>query len=404
MTLPSPLRRRFLFLLLSLAVVTPFVVAASQAAGASRDVAKDSGKTEVEDDSIFKYLTVFTEVLGLVRNAYVEPTEPEVLMTSALDGTVDALDPFASFVPAAAVEKSGEVSRVGTSRSGLRLARERGMVFVATVDEGSPAAKAGVAVGDILAKLDGASTRQMPFWEIESRFAAAEGTHVDSEWIRRGEMKKVDLVLASFPAVAPSLSEQRGVPVLRIPQLGPSTVAQVRELLAAQHATRLVLDLRGTTGSETRVAFDLGALFADGELGQLKVRDKSIETFADTTPNLFTGELVVLVDRSTVGPAEVLAALLQQRGGARLVGERSFGYAGRQESVTLSDGSRLRLATGFFTAPDGKPISSGLSPDLPVDESTRRFGEKDEPLGELILRKGVGLLLGEEKLPEKKAA
>ncbi|QQR75700.1 MAG: PDZ domain-containing protein [Holophagales bacterium] len=404
MTLPSPLRRRLVFLLLSLAVVTPFIVAASQAAGAAKEGSKEAGKVEVEDDSIFKYLTVFTEVLGLVRSAYVEPTEPEVLMTSALDGTVDALDPFASFVPASAAQKFGEAARVGASRSGLRLARERGMVFVATVDEGGPAAKSGVAVGDILAKLDGASSRQMPFWEIEARFAAAEGTHVDSEWIRRGEMKKVDLVLASFAAAAPSLSESRGVPVLHLPQLTSATVAQVRELLAAQHPTRLVFDLRGTTGSDPRAAFDLGALFADGELGQLKVRDKSVETFTDTTPNLFAGEMVALVDRSTVGPAEVLAALLQQRAGARLVGERTFGYAGRQETVTLSDGSRLRLATGFYTGPDGKPISTGLSPDLSVDESTRRFGEKDEPLGELILRKGVGLLLGEEKLPEKKAA
>ena len=96
MNLPSPLRRRSLFVLLSLAVVMPFVLAASQAA----EAAKPGAKTEVEDDSIFKYLTVFTEVLGLVRNAYVEPTEPELLMTSALEGTVDALDPFAAFVPA----------------------------------------------------------------------------------------------------------------------------------------------------------------------------------------------------------------------------------------------------------------------------------------------------------------
>lgn len=403
MNLPSPLRRRSLFVLLSLAVVMPFVLAASQAA----EAAKPGAKTEVEDDSIFKYLTVFTEVLGLVRNAYVEPTEPELLMTSALEGTVDALDPFAAFVPAPGAERFALVSQVGASRCGLHLARERGVVFVASVDEGSPAAQAGVAAGDILAKLDGASSRELPLWEIEARFAAAEGTRVECEWIRRGETRKAALSLAAYPPAAARLSESRGVPVLRLPRLDAATAGQVRALLAplaGREPARLLIDLRGASAGDARSAYELAGLFADGALGLLKARDKTVETFSDSQPNLYTGELAVLVDRSTVGPAELLAVALQQRAGARLVGERSFGYTGRQEIVALSDGSRLRLATAFYTAPDGKPVTGGLTPDLAVDESTRRFGEKDEPLGELILRKGVGLLLGEESLPEKKAA
>ena len=405
---PSPLRLRSLFVLLSLAVVMPFVVAASQAAADARSAQAGKGRQpEIEDDSVFKYLTVFTEVLGLVRNSYVEATEPELLMASALDGTVDALDPFAVFVPAAAAEKFGAAAEVGAGRSGLRLARERGVVFAAVVDEGSPAAAAGIHSGDILAKLDGASSRQLPLWEIEGRFAAAAGTRVETEWIRRGEMKKADLVLAIYPSMVPRLFEERGVPVLHLTRLDASSAAQIRELLAplaARAPARLLIDLRGTVGTDARAAFEVAGLFADGDFGQLKSRETTLESFSDRSPDLFKGRLAVLVDRSTLGPAELLAAVLKQRAGAQLVGERSFGYAGRQETIALSDGSRLRLATAFYTTPDGKAVSGGLVPDLAVDESTRRFGEKDQPVGELILKKGVGLLLGEESVPEKKAA
>lgn len=403
MSPPSPLRRRSLFVLLSLAMVMPFVLAASQAA----EAAKAGTKTAAEDDSIFKYLTVFTEVLGLVRNSYVEPTDAERLMSSALDGTVDALDPFAAFVPAADGERFAAAAKIGSSRSGLRLARERGVVFVAGVDEGSPAEKAGVAAGDILAKLDGASSRELPLWQIEARFAAAEGTRVEAEWIRRGEPRQAAVVLAPYPPAPARLTESREVPVLRLPRLEAAAVPQVRSLvapLATRQPARLVVDLRGVGGGEAGAAYEIAGLFVDGELGRLTARDRTLETFSDRQPDLFAGQLVVLVDRSTAGPAEILAVALQQRAGARLVGERSFGHAAREEIVTLSDGSRLRLATAFYTAPDGKALTGGLAPDLAVDESTRRFGEKDEPLGELILRKGVGLLLGEESLPEKKAA
>ena len=58
---------------------------------------------EEGDGSIYKYLSVFTEVLNLIRQAYVEPTPTDSLFQGALDGTTDALGPFATFVPASEV-------------------------------------------------------------------------------------------------------------------------------------------------------------------------------------------------------------------------------------------------------------------------------------------------------------
>jgi len=110
---------------------------------------------------------------------------------------------------------------------------------------------------------------------------------------------------------------------------------------------------------------------------------------------------VVLQDRGTLGAAEVLATVLRQRTGAKLVGERTFGYAGRQTEVGLSNGAVVQLTDAFYAGPDRERLRDGLKPDVLIDERSRSFNEQDKPLGDLILERGLRLLAPE---PAKKAA
>jgi len=54
------------------------------------------------------------------------------------------------------------------------------------------------------------------------------------------------------------------------------------------------------------------------------------------------------------------------------------------------------VTTAFYAAPDGTPIAKGLGPDLLVDELQRSFVEREKPLSELILERGIELLSGAE--------
>src|SRR6185436_12957782 len=103
-----------------------------------------------EEDSFYKYLSVFTEVLGLVRQAYVDQPDMDVLMSGALDGTTDALDPFSLYVPAKEVESYLEARAVSRRQSGLVLLKEHGIVYIVAAEKGSPAEAAGVKPGDIV--------------------------------------------------------------------------------------------------------------------------------------------------------------------------------------------------------------------------------------------------------------
>ena len=105
---------------------------------------------------------------------------------------------------------------------------------------------------------------------------------------------------------------------------------------------------------------------------------------------------MILVDRGTLGASEVFATVLRQKIKAELVGERTFGHAGRQGGADLSSGGRLLFTDAFYTGPDKKPLKEALKPDLLVDERSRTYLEKDVPIGDLILRRGVRRLLGED--------
>lgn len=383
-------RGRGLFLLVSLAVLVPAMTGVLWSAAGRR--ATDGG-----DDSLYKNLAIFSEVLNLVGSSYVDETDSGQLLAGALDGLGDALDPFSVWVPAERLAEWDASRAIGRTRSGLTMVRDQGIAFVLAVEAGSPGATAGLLAGDIVAEIDGRSTREMPSWALASRLAGEPGTRLALRVLRQGDDLTVELPLADYAPPLPRLEEVEGLPLLVLPAFAADSAAAVRPLLeglAARGAGQLLVDLRGVAGGSPAAAFDVAALFASGELGRLSGRGGEARPFAGAAAPLWQGEIVVLVDGSSQGPAEILAAVLRQRAGARLVGIETFGWAGELEAVTLSNGSRLLLTTSFYAAEGGEPITDSLDPDLLVDDLPAHFGDRERPLGERILEQGIGLLRG----------
>jgi carboxyl-terminal processing protease len=155
-------RNRVAFLALSLVLTLPLLGGALWSA-VVRNGPDDGG------DSLYKYLAMFSEVFGLVRSDYVDPTDAGTLLSGAMEGATDALDPFAIFVPREAAATFDKALAVGRSLSGLTVVRDHGVAYVLAVEAGSPGAAAGFESGDILADVDGHETHEMPRWQLELR-------------------------------------------------------------------------------------------------------------------------------------------------------------------------------------------------------------------------------------------
>jgi carboxyl-terminal processing protease len=392
-------RSRIVFFIVSFLLTFP-MLAGTLLRAASREQSP-------EDDSLYKYLSVFTEVLGLVRQSYVDPPNMDELMAGALDGSTDALDPFSIYVPAAEVDRYVEARQTAWRQSGLTLLKEHGIAYVVAVEKDSPSGKADVKPGDIVAKVGDRTTRTMPLWEMQEVLAGRPGTKIEMEMIRLGEPVKIAFTLEPFQTPVPSFSEVEGAPVLRIPTFDAETAQRVKSLVQANAAKAkqgLLLDLRGVSSGDPEAAYAVARLFANGDLGILSRRSEEIQTYAANQPPVWQGKMVVLVDRGTLGAAEVLATVLRQKIKAELVGERTFGHAGRQGSADLSSGGRLLFTDAFYTGPDKQPLNKELTPDLLVDERSRTYLEKDVPMTDLILKRGVRRLLGGEEETEQKVA
>lgn len=358
-------------------------------------------QTERPKDSFYKYLSVFSEVLRLVRQSYVDETELRTLIAGALEGSSDALDPFSMYIPEADVESYLVAREIGPRRSGLRVVKVRGAAYVMAVQEGSPAAEAGFLRGDIMTQVGGLSTRGMPLWEIERRLAGPVGSHLDFQILRAGETTEKTLELGIFDGPVAEVEDVDGSPLLRIPTF--DGVELVAELVRGLEGDRLLVDLRGVAWGDTEAAYAVAKLFVQGELGVLLGRDGPVKTFS-STEEVWEGRLVVLIDRGSQGPAEILATILQQGAGASLVGQPSFGFAGQTRIVDLEAGGSLLITDGFYTGPDGEPLNEGLAPDLRVSDRGRSFTERDDDMEDLILRRALELLASDEETELDEAA
>ncbi len=389
-------RGRILFFLVSLAVLVPL---------ASGTLARAVSQDEEGEDSLYKYLSVFSEVLNLVRRAYVEETTVDGLFEGALDGSTDALDALSTYVPGEALAGYLRAREIGVRRSGLTVVRERGISYVLAVSPDSPGEAAGLRKGDILAKLDGASTRRMPLWRLRGALAGAPGTEIGIQVVRRGQTHDLRLALTDYAPPPPALREVDGAAVLKIAEFGPETAARVRRILAAEGAAHsgLVVDLRGIAGGDAEAAYAVAGLFASGRLGELKDRSGTVQTFEGSEEAIWRGRLVVLTDRGSQGASEILATALAQSAGAEIVGERTFGHAGRTAQVELGDGGSLFLTDAFYSGPDGTVIDVAVVPGVLVSETSRRFSETEVPIEDLILERGLEVLREAEE-PLRKVA
>jgi len=354
-------------------------------------------------DPATKSLSIFSEVFSLTRSNYVEPIDSRTLLDGAYDGMSDALDPFSYYVPAASMPAYKAQQAAGAASPGIVFARRGGYPYVVAPLPGSPAEKAGVKSGDLLDSIDGQSLRNAPFWKVKAALDGPAGSSCEIALFRGGDEKRVTINVprGSFQAPAPSTTWERDVAIVKIPSFDAATAAAVRkELEEAQRRSisRVVLDLRGSIGGDIEQAAPVASLFlAKGPVATVMTRKAVLKPLEASGNPVWNGKVVVLMDDSTAGPAEVLAGALRDRGHATTVGETTVGMAIVQRSVPTREGGTLYMTIGRYVTPGGQVLGGkGLTPDERVVVFPGETGDRD-----LILEKGLEIARADA---ERKAA
>jgi carboxyl-terminal processing protease len=277
--------------------------------------------------------------------------------------------------------------------TGLILSKKFGWVGVVGTYPNSPAAKAGLATGDMVESIKGIATRDMPLAFAAMLLQGEAGSAVDLTVVRmrHPEPQTVKLTLASLtvpPAESKMLANQVGF--ISFDVLNANTVKEVAaavKKLEKDGAQKLVLDVRGCSVGSPEDGIALTNLFLNkGHITYLQGQRVSRQNFDAAADKAITAlPMAVLTNRGTAGGAEIMAAALQDNKRAKVVGEPTFGDAAVRKAITMDDGAAIILSVAKYYSPDGKAIQdTRVIPATQVadTESQVDYDDNGEPITE----------------------
>ncbi len=369
-----------------------FVVSASSCLTVLLLIGSVLGQSKSPEDT-YKHIGVFSDVVSRIKSEYVEEPDMKSVTLGALNGMLEAIDPFASYLNADQYRDYLKNKDVKRADVGLILSKKFGYVGVVGTITGSPAAKASFTTGDMIESIGGVATRDMPLAYANMLLSGESGTTVELSVVRtrHPEPSPVKLTRAVFPL--PDV-ESRMLPdkvgYINVDALSPVQVKQVAgavKQLQADGAQKLMLDLRNCAVGSPEDGIALANLFlSKGRItymvGQKVVR-QNFE--ADPAKAITTLPVAILTNRGTADAAEVAAAALMDNKRAQLVGERTYGDAALRRAITMEDGGAIILSVAKYYSPDGKAIQDvGVTPNNVVSDADAQIDVDDngEPLPE----------------------
>jgi carboxyl-terminal processing protease len=333
------------------------------------------------------------EAFDVIRQDYYRKVRTSTLVNSGISGAVDSLhDRFSTYLDPTAYKRfleqsSGRFSGIGTEvvpdKAGLRVTR---------VFPGTPAAKAGIRVGDRIVAVSGTSIAGKPVQQTTSLIRGRPGTFVQITVVggkppaRR--TVRVARAQVSTPAVTSRLRTVKGVKIGYDAVAGFTTGVhgELRSAVERQRAAGakgVLIDMRNNGGGLLNEAVLLSSIFIErGRIVSTKGRMPRANRVYDATGGALKGSfpIVVLVNHDTASAAEIVTAALQERRGAKVVGTRTFGKGVFQEVREMSNGGALDITVGQYFTPNGRNLGgggvkegAGIAPNIPVPDPKRQL-------------------------------
>jgi carboxyl-terminal processing protease len=339
------------------------------------------------NDGAYRQLGVFSEVLSRIRTEYVEePNIPQVT-DGALHGLLESLDANSSYLSPEEYKVYKAHSGEAKGQIGATVSKRFGYAAVVSVLPGSAADKAGVDTSDIIEAIEGKSTREMSLAEVQNLLSGQIGSNVNVSVVRarRAEPLKVTITrdVVKFPPVSEKLlSDNIGyIKVDAFPKGKSQEVAGKIKAAQEQGAKKLILDLRDSSDGDINEGIATANLFLDhGTITYLQGQKFPRETFtADPKKAASNLPLVVLVNRGTGGPAEVVAGAVLENARGDVVGDKTFGLGSVQKVIPIPDGSALILSVAKYYTPNGKAIQdTAITPNISVADNADDFVLPDD--------------------------
>lgn len=348
-------------------------------------------KSNPENSDMYQYLKVFSDVLNIVQDNYVEKVDEKKLMYGAINGMLRELDPHSSFLRPEDYKELQIETKGKFGGLGIEITMRDGVLTVVAPLEDTPADKAGVQANDQIIKIDDQPTQDMSLMDAVQKMRGPKGTKVRLTIIRKGEKKPLEFDLVRDIIAIQSVkfrTLEPGYGYVRISSFQSGTANDLRKALEQleneNHPLQgLVLDLRNDPGGLLDQAVEVSDEFLDEGLivytgGRLESQKMRFEAHKGNKNHGYP--IVVLVNSGSASASEIVAGALQDHKRAIILGEQTFGKGSVQTVIPLNDGSALRLTTSLYYTPSGRSIQAkGIEPDIVVKREVSQKAEEQGP-------------------------
>ena len=375
--------------------------------------APQSTPANAADESEYRRMRVFTEVLAEIERKYVEKKPPQELITSAIKGMVSSLDPHSSYLTPEEYKDLQVETKGSFFGVGIEITMRDGVLTVVSPIEGTPAYQAGVKAGDRIIKIDGKLTKGMSLMKAVKSIRGTQGSKVVLTMMREGLGKLLDISITRDLIPLHSIRRymlEDGYGYIRISNFQEDTTSDLVKALRLLQTQKvplkgLVLDLRNDPGGLLQEAVSVADQFLDkGVIVSTRGRRPDQKMTWEARQATAAGEypVVCLVNNGSASASEIVAGALQDHKRAVILGVTTFGKGSVQTIIPLEDAGALRLTTARYYTPNGRAIQAkGIVPDVVVPFEPVDANKKAAPKSQAIREKDLTGAMPAEGEPEK---
>ena len=318
----------------------------------------------------------FNTLLYYMDQLYVEDTDMESLVETAIVNMLEEMDPHSVYIPAEELQAADEPLNGNFEGVGIQFNIFRDTIMVVSPISGGPSEKLGIMAGDRIVTVDGevVAGTGVTNKDVQRLLKGPKGTLV-TVGIKRGndpELLTFEIIRDKIPifSVDASFMVAPGIGYVKVNRFSKSTMSELYKAFAKlqqEGMEDLILDLQGNGGGMLRTAIQMADEFLSEQKLIVYTEGRSFprdDTYARIPGRFEKGRLVVLIDQGSASASEIVSGAVQDWDRGLIVGRRSFGKGLVQRPVNLPDGSAVRLTVQKYYTPSGrciqKPYDEGV--------------------------------------------